>query len=112
MVNLQADYSALLYMAPELGQPTQILRGSVSGGTPPYVVNVRVQKPSGTVVNYVLGDTNTFILNANNTGDPYFGVDEEGEWTAWAESVDSNGWSAVSVSITWVVSWYPVHEEP
>jgi hypothetical protein len=91
MVNLQADYSALLYMAPELGQSTQILRGAVAGGTPPYTVIVRARKPSGTVVNYILGDASTFILNANNTSDPYFGVDEEGEWTAWAKSVDSNG---------------------
>ena len=112
MVDLQADYSALLFMAPELGQPTQILRGSVSGGTPPYAVSVRVQKPSGTTVTYVLGNASTFVVNANNTGDPYFGVDEEGEWTAWAESVDSLGWNAVSVPVTWDVSWYPVHEEP
>jgi hypothetical protein len=46
MVALQADYSALLFMAPELGQPTQILRGSVSGGTPPYAVSMRGQSPS------------------------------------------------------------------
>jgi hypothetical protein len=63
-------------------------------------------------VTYVLGNASNFVVNANNTGDPYFGVDEEGEWMAWAESVDSLGWNAVSVPVTWEVSWYPVHEEP
>jgi hypothetical protein len=52
------------------------------------------------------------VLNANNTNDPYFGVDEEGEWKAWAEVTDSQGWTAKSLDVRWVVSWYPVHGRP
>jgi hypothetical protein len=112
MVDLQADYSALLYMAPALNQPTQVLRGSITGGTPPYAIYIRVEKPSGTSIIYDLADSNPFILNANRASEEYFGVDAEGQWTAWAETVDSSGWTAQSVLVTWYVSWYPVHGLP
>jgi len=112
MVDLQADYGALLYMAPALEQPTQILRGSVTGGTPPYSVYIRVEKPDGTSTTYDLEDNNPFILNANRASAEYFGVDTEGQWSAWAETVDSLGWTAQSVAVTWYVSWYPVHGLP
>lgn len=112
MVDLQADYIALLYMAPALEQPTQILRGSVSGGTPPYQVYIRIEKPDGTSTTYDLGDNNPFILNANRANAEYFGVDVDGQWTAWANTVDSTGWTAQSVPVTWYVSWYPVHGLP
>jgi len=112
LVDLQADYSALLYMAPELDQPTQVLRGSVSGGTPPYAVFIHIETPIGTTVPYDLENSNPFVLNANRADEEYFGVDAEGQWTAWAETVDSNGWTAQSLPVTWYVSWYPVHSLP
>ena len=116
MADIQADYAALLYMAPELGQPTQILRGLVLGGVPPYSVDVYVAKPSGMTTRYILGNVGVnvgvFVLNETNTGDAYFGVDEEGEWTAWVSAVDSQGWTVTSLPVTWYVSWYPVHGSP
>ena len=113
LVDLQQDYSALLFLAPHLGQPTQVLRGLVSGGgTPPYSVDVRVRRPSNTITSYVLSTNDTFILTAANTGDAYFGVDEIGTWAAQAIAIDSTGQSAISVMVTWEVSWYPVHGRP
>jgi len=112
MVDLQADYSALLYMAPALELPNQVLRGSVTGGIPPYQVIIRIEKPNGMSETYDLGDSNPFILNANRASETYFGVDVEGQWTAWAETVDSIGWTTQSVPVTWYVSWYPVHGLP
>ena len=112
LVDLKADYSALLYMAPALDQPTQVLRGSVSGGTPPYIIYIRVEKPTGVSATYDLKNNNPFVLKANRADEEYFGVDAEGQWTAWAETVDSLGWTAQSVPVTWYVSWYPVHGLP
>ncbi|MBU0510185.1 MAG: hypothetical protein KJ638_00590 [Chloroflexi bacterium] len=112
LVDLQQDYSALLFLAPELGQPTQVLRGTVTGGVPPYSVDVRVRRPSNTTTSYVLSTNDTFVITAANTGDSYFGVDEIGTWSAQAIAIDSTGQSAISISVTWEVSWYPVHGRP
>jgi len=111
LVALTADFSGLILLAPNVGQPTQILRGSISGGVPPYIVRVHVQRPSGVVDDYAVTGA-AFILDAASSGDAFLGTQEEGTWTAWVTVIDTVGDASNGPSVTWVVAWYPVHDDP
>ena len=109
--NISAVYPNLLLYASKLGQPTQVLSGTVSGGSPPYWVDVWIRSPAGEISSYSRQNAE-WVLSADNTGDPDFGTTREGVWTAWADLQDSSGQSFLTSSVTWEVAWYPVHARP
>lgn len=106
---LTADYGGLVYYGPLLGMPTQRLRGTVTGGTPPYTAQVTVTSPDGTVTTYTLPPS---LVLDDTLGGTYFGVDAIGTWSAVMTVQDAAGRTANSPAATWLVSWYPVHEQP
>ena len=108
---ISSTYSKLLLYAPNLGQPAQTLSGSVSGGEGPYGVIVHVFSPIGVETTYLPSGSN-WILSPSDAGNPSFGTTEEGVWRAWAEIHDSAGRFFRTTSVTWAVSWYPVHGRP
>lgn len=109
--NMSALYSDLILYATNVGQPAQTLMGSVSGGTGPYTIIVRVQAPSGGITNYSRGGA-SWTLTPADVLEPNFGTTEEGTWTAWAEITDAVGATYTTNVVTWDVSWYPVHGRP
>jgi len=113
-VTLQQNYAALLYMASNLSQPAQTLRGTVSGGSGgPYLVAITTHSPSGRDTAYTMNSTGLFILQPTDARDPDFGTTEIGTWYAWAQAVDvSTGLSASSSPVRWDVAWYPIHALP
>ncbi len=112
-VSLNARYSALLLYAPDVGEPTQILTGDVSGGNGgPYSLTLSVRNPLGETEEFDFSVGSNFTFDAGEAGDSYFGTDEQGTWTAWLEASDGSGGNATSPSVTWDVSWYPVHGVP
>lgn len=104
-------YAKLLLFAPDLGQPAQTLTGSVTGGEPPYSLAVHVRAPSGLEATYTRSGS-SWSLGPTDAGNPDFGTTEKGSWTAWAEIIDSAGGTVRTPSVTWDVSWYPVHGRP
>lgn len=108
---ISATYSKLLLFAPNLGQPAQTLSGSVSGGEGPYNLLIHVFSPSGDETTYSPSGS-TWTLSPSDAGNPSFGTTQEGVWRAWAEIRDSAGRFFNTTSVTWDVSWYPVHGRP
>jgi hypothetical protein len=97
--------------ASNLGQPAQTLSGSVSGGEPAYVITIHVRAPSGGENTYTRSSSD-WSIDPASTGDAAFGTTEEGTWTAWATISDATGKNYQTGSVTWEVSWYPVHGRP
>ena len=104
-------YAKLLLFASNLGQPAQTLTGSVAGGEPPYNLIVHVRAPSGLEVTYTRSGS-SWSLTPAIASNPNFGTTEEGVWTAWADITDSAGRTYHTPSVTWEVSWHPVHGRP
>jgi hypothetical protein len=104
-------YARLLLYAPTLGQPAQILTGTISNGTPPYSILVWVRDPSGNLTSFSRSGS-TWSVTPESSGDLNFGTNEEGSWTAWAELQDSSGQIYQTASVVWEVAWYPVHGQP
>jgi hypothetical protein len=108
---ISAAYSKLLLYAPKLGQAAQTLAGSVSGGVGPYSVTVHVFSPGGAESTYSLSGS-SWTLTPAGTGNLNFGTTQEGVWRAWAAARDSAGRNYQTSSVTWEVSWFPVHGRP
>ena len=104
-------FSSLLLFAPNLGLPAQSLSGIVSGGSPPYSIQVWVRKPSGSLLSFSRTGSNWTVTPASS-GDLNFGTSEAGSWTAWADLQDSSGQTYQTASVMWEVAWYPVHARP
>jgi len=104
-------FSSLLLFAPNLGLPAQSLSGNVSGGIPPYSIQVWVHKPSGSLLSFSRTGSNWTVTPASS-GDLNFGTSEAGSWTAWANLQDSAGQTYQTASVVWEVAWYPVHARP
>jgi len=115
-VSLNPAYTSLAYMAPDVGLPIQSFTGNVSNGVGPYNVSVTITSPSAIARVYTFsqfGQGGFAITNAEFGGDPYFGVDEVGTWTATVSLIDTGAsGSSASVSVTWSVDAYPVHNTP
>lgn len=108
---ISASFANLLHFASKLGQPAQTLSGTNAGGEPPYAIIVNVRAPSGNQATFSrIGST--WTLTPMSASDPDFGTTEEGTWTAWAMITDMAGRSSRTNSITWDVSWHPVHGRP
>ena len=104
-------YSKLLFFASNLGQPAQTLTGGASGGEPAYTTIVHVRAPSGDETTYSRSGS-SWSLTPVFTNNPDFGTTEEGTWAAWAVITDSAGRVFRTASVTWAVSWHPVHGRP
>lgn len=104
-------YSKLLLFGPALGTPAQVVNGSVSGGEAPYQVVVVVRSPYGVQTTYYRNGA-AWTLDSVISGDPNLGVSEKGTWSAQAEIRDAGGRLFQTNSVTWEVSWYPVHGRP
>jgi hypothetical protein len=112
LASIIAHFSALPFMAPDVGQPTQILYLTVNGGAgAPYEVALYVRSPNGTRSFPVHNMGNTFTVIASWIGDSYFGTNVKGGWDAWF-TVTSGAQNATSNNAVWYVSTYPVHEVP
>lgn len=108
---ISQTYTSLLLFAPNLGLPAQSLSGIVSGGIPPYSIQVWVRKPSGSLLSFSRTGSNWTVTPANS-GDLNFGTSEAGSWTAWEDLQDSFGQTYRTASVIWEVAWYPVHAIP
>jgi hypothetical protein len=108
---ISTSFAKLLYFASKLGQPAQTLSGTNTGGEPPYTIIVYVRAPSGNQATFSRSGS-TWTLTPMSASDSDFGTTEEGTWTAWAMITDMAGRSFRTNSITWDVSWHPVHGRP
>lgn len=104
-------YSKLLLFGPAMGTPAQVVNGSVSGGEAPYQTTVVVRSPYGVQTTFRFNGA-IWSLDSVVSGDPNLGVSEKGTWTARAEIRDAGGRLFQTNSVTWEVSWYPVHGRP
>lgn len=108
---ISVAYAKLLLLASNLGQPAQTLTGIVTGGTPAYTTVIHVRAPSGSETLYTQGGS-AWTLTPLSVSDPDFGTTEEGTWTAWGVITDATGAIFRTASVSWDVSWYPVHGRP
>ena len=108
---ISASYAKLLLFAAQLGLPVQSLSGTSSGGEPPYRVAVHVRTPTGLETTYSRSGL-TWAFTSTDANDPNFGTTEEGVWSAWAVITDSASRTFRTPTITWDVSWHPVHGRP
>lgn len=110
VVTVSADYADLVYYGPQVGQRAQTLHCSVTGGAgAPFGVAFQVTNPNGTtaVFNLTTDASGNCVLGPGEAGDTHFGTTVTGSWSARAFSG-----GASSNSVTWTVSWFPVHERP
>ena len=108
-LNLNADYPHLILNAPDLGQPTQILRGQLVGwGVANRAIDIRIQTPGGVTTTYTVTTdaSGRFILDDVAAGDLYFGTSEVGTRHAVAEYTATGLSSSV---VDWIVDWVPGH---
>lgn len=104
------DYPSLLQCGVNVGQPTQVLRGTLTGnafsGQPMRIV---ITDPNGSTSTYfALTDSfGRFVLDATSVGgDTCFGSSLVGDWSARA-FYDPLG--LVSNPVQWRVSWFIIH---
>ncbi len=109
-LTLTADYAFLLQCGGILGEPTQVLRGVLTGSVVGnQIIRIHIADPNGGVTSYfVLTDGGgQFTLDASKApGDLCFGSSETGIWSAQAFS-DALGLE--SDTVQWSVSWYIIH---
>ena len=109
-LTLTADYGYLLMCGAILGEPTQVLRGVLTGGSVSgQMIRLQITDPNGSVSNYFVftDDWGRFTLDAFNVpGDLCFGSSTIGSWSAQA-FYDVLGLS--SNTVQWSVSWYIIH---
>ncbi len=109
-LTLSRDYAFLLQCGGSIGEPTQVLRGVLSGSVVSgQTIRVVLTDPNGnTATYYALTDSfGNFILNASNVGgDACFGSSLLGDWSAQA-FYDAIG--LASNTVQWSVSWFIIH---
>jgi hypothetical protein len=116
--SISASYPAMLLNAPDFsiyGLTAQVLTGLVQGGSgAPYIVWVHVIDPEETDTLYspTLAVDNTFLIDADSTGDDYFGCGIRGRWRAWYTMEDSDGQNVTSGTTSWAVDFPTVHGIP
>jgi hypothetical protein len=109
-LTLNRDHPFLLLCGESIAEPTQVLRGVLSG---PLVggqlIRLALTDPNGNKASYyVLTDTlGQFILDSASAGGyPCFGLSQIGDWSAKAYQ-DSPG--LASNTVQWSVSWFLIH---
>lgn len=110
-LTLTRDFPNLLQCGARVGQPTQVLRGTLSGIAPPGAQTIRVTlvAPSGSAATYLVATDllGQFALNGAAAGDvDCFGATELGTWSAQA-FYDATG--LTSNTVQWSVTWFIIH---
>jgi len=109
-LTLSRDYAFLLECGETVGEPTQVLRGVLSGGTNSgQMIRIVIVDPLGNTNNYYTftDSFGNFVLDATRIGgDPCFGSSSTGNWFAQAFYDPIN---LVSNSVQWSVSWFIIH---
>jgi len=109
-LTLSRDYAFLLQCGARVGQPTQVLRGVLTGGViSGQVIRVVMIDPQGSVGNYYTftDAAGRFTLDASSVGgDACFGSSLVGDWSAQAFYDPLN---LASNPVQWSVSWYIIH---
>jgi hypothetical protein len=114
---LTVDYPWVVWYAPDVGRETQIIRGIRF--SPNEIVEIRVIGPPDidgdgsvcdqqTTYNVQADAVGELILDATESGDPYFGTQCRGDWQAEATG-QTTGLQTNTVS--WTVSWFPARRE-
>ncbi|MBI5033365.1 MAG: hypothetical protein HZB51_22825 [Chloroflexi bacterium] len=109
-LTLSRDYPFLLQCGARVGEPTQVLRGVLTGGViSGQLIRITITDPNGSRgTYYVITDAfGRFILDASQVGgDMCFGSSLIGDWSAQAFY---DPLSLVSNSVQWSVSWFIIH---
>ncbi len=103
---LTREYPWLVWYGPQVGQPTQVLRGT--GYTPQGAVTVQVAGPAGCGRHTYLVTADAagaWTLDALSSGEGWFGTACRGTWQATATDAASG---LGSPAATWTVAWFPV----
>jgi hypothetical protein len=107
---LNRDYPFLLQCGATIGEPTQVLRGVLTGNSlSGQMIRIAITDPNGSLVNYyTFTDAfGRFTLDASSVGgDPCFGSSLVGDWSAQAFYDPLN---LASNPVQWSVSWYIIH---
>ena len=104
-VILSEHYPRLVQYAPALGLPAQTLRIAVTGLVTPYLAELYVTRPDGTLMIWPwISMFSPFPFGPGESGDIYFGTDQIGMWQA---QVIMNG--VGSNLVGWETRWLPVH---
>jgi len=107
---LTRDYPFLLQCGATIDEPTQVLRGTLTGN--PFngqMIRIAITDPNGSIANYyTFTDAfGRFTLNASSVGgDACFGSSLVGDWSARAFY---DPLTLASNSVGWRVNWYVVH---
>jgi hypothetical protein len=114
---LTVEYPWVVWYGPEVGQPTQVIRGHdfqahetveiqvlapPDGDGDPGVCD---QQTTSTVQADAAGD---IVLDTVEAGDPYFGTQCRGDWQAQASGQATGLQTNI---VTWTVSWFPARRE-
>ena len=109
-LTLSRDYAFLLRCGAILGEPTQVLRGALSGSTVmgQTIRVVLIDPNGGSTTYYTTTDAvGQFVLDGVSAGDDScFGSSLDGNWSAQAY-YDPIG--LVSNPVQWSVSWFIIH---
>ena len=109
-LSLSRDYPFLLQCGAIVGEPTQVLRGVLTGGVVSgQLIRITITDPNGNMGTYyaVTDVFGRFTLDASQVGgDVCFGSSLIGDWSAQA-FYDPLG--LVSNSVQWSVSWFIIH---
>jgi len=109
-LTLSRDYAFLLQCGAMVGEPTQALRGVLTGN--PFsgqLIRIAITDPNGSLGNYYTftDSFGRFTLDASGLGgDACFGSSLVGDWSARAFYDPS---TLASNSVGWRVTWYVVH---
>ena len=113
--SLSVDYPWLVWFAPQVGQPTQVIRGR--NFQPGENVELRLTAPpdpdgdpaccAGQTVYLVRANASgEFVMSATSVGELYFGTQCKGGWQATGTG-QSTGLHTNHVP--WAVAWFPAH---
>lgn len=109
-LTLNRDYPFLLRCGATLGEPTQVLRGTLTGNLfSGQMIRIAITDPNGSLSNYytVTDSFGRFTLDASVLGgDACFGSSLVGNWSARAFY---DPLTLASNSVGWRVTWYVIH---
>lgn len=109
-LTLSRDYAYLLECGATVGEPTQVLRGVLSGGAySGQLIRIVITDPNNSTGNYYTftDPFGRFVLDATAVGgDMCFGSSQTGDWSAQAFY---DPISLASNLVQWSVSWFIIH---
>ena len=114
---LTVDYPWLVWYGPDVGRETQVIRGRRF--QPQEDVEIRVIGPPDadgdpdvcgrqTTYSVQADAAGTLILDAIESGDPYFGTQCKGVWQAQATGQDTG---LATNTVNWSVAWFPARRD-